>query len=120
MILGLLFVGNSRCLWKVSLGVLGGSILYRALLFLALELGAPAEVFRLVSSHRATCGLFCDPTVPYGILPETSMELTVNGFTKTFVTHMDCQFSHLKFPPYLFRRVSSTLWGTMGVENQSF
>ena len=50
MILGLLIVGHRRAIWLVALAILGGSVVYKAVTFLALEAGLPAESFRLVAA----------------------------------------------------------------------
>lgn len=50
MILGLLIVGSRRRVWLVLTCVVIGSVLYKAVIFLALEAGLPAEAFRLVAA----------------------------------------------------------------------
>jgi len=50
MILGSLLVGRRRRWWLVLTAVVAGAILYKAILFLAIEVGLPAETFRLISA----------------------------------------------------------------------
>jgi putative tryptophan/tyrosine transport system permease protein len=50
VILGLLIVGNRRKESLILFSILIGSIFYKAAIFTALEIGIPAEAFRLVSA----------------------------------------------------------------------
>jgi ABC-type uncharacterized transport system permease subunit len=50
VILGLLFVGQKRDQYLVFLAISLASILHKAAIYFTLELGLPAESFRLVSS----------------------------------------------------------------------
>jgi putative tryptophan/tyrosine transport system permease protein len=50
MVLGLMLVSGRRRLPVVLGGLLGGAVLHRAVTFGALELGLPAESYRLVSA----------------------------------------------------------------------
>nr|VFJ57587.1 MAG: putative ABC transport system permease protein [Candidatus Kentron sp. FW] len=50
MVLGLLIVGSAFRPWQLLTSVVVGAMIYKLLLFAALELGMPAQSFRLVSA----------------------------------------------------------------------
>ena len=50
MIIGLMLSGNTRRIWLIILFIALGSILNKAVMFITLELGLPAELFRLTSA----------------------------------------------------------------------